>query len=100
MTQQYVKLIALPDTWFKEGTEVWHYDHPRRLTVEEWKEWLSCGFVLACGIRVCEDNPNENGMGCKPGEERLDGESCGCHEFLAEIVDEPGDFSALESGMR
>jgi len=94
--QQYVKLTARPNTWFKAGTEVWHYDAPRRLTLAEWEAWVKDGMVLATGIRVCEDNDNENGMGCKPGDERVDGESCSPDEFDVEIVNEDKDFTALE----
>ena len=88
---KYVKLIAKPDTWFKAGTEVSNYDKNRRLTVEEWKEWGN-SIVLVRGIRICEDNPNENGMGYKAGDERIDGECCGCDEFDIEIVEEDRKF--------
>lgn len=95
--QQYVKLTARPDTWFKAGAEVWHYDAPRRLTLAEWNGWAWTKAVLVRGIRVCEDNDNENGMGCKPGEERVDGEYCSIDEFDLEIVEEDKDFTALEN---
>ena len=42
MTKQiYVKLLAKPNTWFKEGTEVYSYDsnppvNLLRVTKEEW----------------------------------------------------------------
>lgn len=88
---KYVKLIAKPDTWFKEGTEVFHYEYDysdqRRLTLEEWEMWKSSGICLVRGIRVCEDNPNENGMGCKAGDEREDGECCSIDEFDVEILE-------------
>lgn len=85
----YVKLTARPDTWFKAGTEAYHYDAmpTRRMTLQEWEE---CGGFVVCvrGTRVCEDNPNERGMGYQPGDERPDGEACGCSEFDVEIVEE------------
>jgi hypothetical protein len=89
---KYVKLIARPDTWFKTGTEVYDYDYPysdkKRITLEYWDQSLKeCGHVCARGIRVCEDNPNENGMGYKAGDEREDGEYCHLDEFDVEIVD-------------
>ena len=97
--KQYVKLVAKPNTWFKAGTEVWHCEEPRRLTLEEWGRWKepSMAIVLVRGIRVCEDNPNENGMGHKAGDERIDGECCSCEEFDVEIVSEDKDFSELEN---
>ena len=92
---KYVKLIAKPDTWFKEGTEVFDYDveysKKKRVTLEYWNACLGsygAGHICVRGIRVCEDNPNENGMGCKPGEEREDGEWCSCDEFNVEIIEE------------
>lgn len=91
---KYVKLTAKPDTWFKEGAEVFHYDERRRFTLEEWQECLEDGFVSCQGIRVCEDNPNENKF-CKPGDERLDGACCMVNELEVEIVEE--DFYPHES---
>ncbi len=84
----YVRLIARPDTWFKAGTEVYHYDAivGRRLTLAEWEEWSKHGMVLVSGIRVTE-NPASEGGG-QVGEERLDGECCLCDEFDVEIVEE------------
>lgn len=90
MSQQYVKLIAKPDTWFKAGTEVWCYDEPRRLTLEEFNVWDQS--ILVRGIRVCEfDSELE-----KIGEEYIDGESCLLDEFDLEIIDHDFDFSELE----
>jgi len=84
----YVKLVARPDTWFKAGTEVYHYDAEptRRLTLEEWNDWFKHGMVLVSGIRVIE-NPGSEGGG-QIGEERRDGELCSCDEFDVEIVEE------------
>lgn len=88
---KYVKLTAKPNTWFKEGTEVYNYmvdySEQKRITLEEWNQAVREGGICVRGIRVCEDNPNENGMGCKAGEEREDGEWCSCDEFNAEIVE-------------
>lgn len=89
---KYVKLIALPDTWFKAGTEVYQYDcNPPnlcRISLDEWEIAIKEQGVNARGIRVCEDNPNENGLGYKAGDERWDGEWCGTDEFSSEIVEE------------
>lgn len=84
----YVKLTARPDTWFKPGTEVYDYDAEpaRRLTLDEWNEWLKSGIVLVSGTRIIE-NPDSEGGG-QIGEERQDGECCGCDEFDVEIVEE------------
>lgn len=87
----YIKLTAKPNTWFKEGTEVYDYDYPysdkKHITLNYWEAMLKENGWLYCrGIRVCEDNPNENGMGCKAGDEREDGEWCACDEFEMEII--------------
>jgi hypothetical protein len=93
----YVKLIAKPDTWFKEGSEVYAYDcNPpedlRRITYAEWEEmqlgWDPRSFVvLARGIRVVEAGYEEALFG-PPGTERWDGESCGSDEFEVTYVEE------------
>lgn len=90
---KYVKLTARPNTWFKAGTEAYnygfHYSEKKRVTLEYWEQCkIEGGGICVRGIRVCEDNPNENGMGCKPGEEREDGEYCMWDEFDVEIVEE------------
>lgn len=97
---KYVKLTARPDTWYKEGSEVYHEDfcldycYPgKRMTLAFWEDYLKMGKshhedgMWGRGIRVCDDNPNENNMGCKPGEEREDGEWCMIDEFNIEVVD-------------
>jgi hypothetical protein len=89
---KYVKLIAKPNTWFKAGTEAYDYncdlDNPVRVTLADWEQCN--GFVICVrGTRICEDNPNERGMGYQPGDERPDGEACGCDEFEVTIVEEP-----------
>jgi hypothetical protein len=74
----FVKLIAKPDTWFKAGTEVLWEDNKwvdRRPTEQEWEEIVQQGFSVFRGIRVAEDNPNENAR-YTPGEEYEDGEVC------------------------
>ncbi len=84
---KYVKLIARPNTWFKEGTEVFDYDSDyedaKRLTLEEWNKWLESGIICVRGIRVCE-SVNEL---TEVGEEYIDGESCGCREFDVTEID-------------
>lgn len=92
---KYVKLTAKPNTWFKEGEEVYDYDYEfsdkRRITLDYWNKSLGeygGNGIYVRGIRVCEDNLNENGMGYKQGDEREDGEWCSCDEFNVEIVEE------------
>lgn len=86
-----VKLTAKPDTWFKAGTEVFNYDFDyedkKRITLEEWNQAIKDRGICVRGIRVCEDSPNENGMGYKAGDERTDGEWCSIDEFDVEILD-------------
>jgi hypothetical protein len=87
-----VKLVAKPNTWFKEGTEVFHYDFDYseriRLTLADWQIALSEGGINVRGIRVCEEGyEQESCLNCKPGEERIDGEWCMCDEFFVEILD-------------
>ncbi len=89
----YVKLTARPDTWFKAGTEVYHYDEDRRLTFTEWVEaktaWGHEPFVVCVrGTRVVEAGYEEKLFG-PPGTERSDGECCGSDEFDVESVEEP-----------
>ena len=93
LNMKYVKLTAKSDTWFKDGSEVYDYDYPysdrKRITLDYWLECISDGGgICVRGIRVCEDNPNENNMGCKVGEEREDGEYCSCEEFEVEVIHE------------
>ncbi len=90
---KYVKLTAKPDTWFKEGAEVYdydaHYSEKKRVTLDYWNQMVKEGYgICVRGIRVCEDNPNENGNGWVAGEERGDGEYCMLGEFNVEIVEE------------
>jgi len=70
MTKQiYVKLLAKPNTWFKEGTEVYSYDSnpPENLLRVTKEEWEGGDSILTRGICV-ED-----------GE--WDGEFCSKEEF-------------------
>ena len=89
---KYVKLIAKPNTWFKEGCEVYTYDcgpdNPVRMTLVEWEDWNN--FVcLASGIRVCSKEYSYEMSLYEDGEERWDGENCSCSEFEVEIVNDP-----------
>ena len=78
---KYVKLTAKPDTWFKEGTEVYSYDcHPPeqlyRITLEEWE---SC---------VNTEEHHQGVLARGQTEDGWDGEFCFIGEFDVEIVDE------------
>lgn len=91
MTKQFVKFVAKPDTWFKSGEEVLWEDSQykcRRPTVAEFNNIKKDNAAVFVGIRVCEDSPNENGLGYKAGDERMDGEWCPLDEFEISIVDE------------
>ena len=83
-----IRLIAKPDTWFKEGSEVYDYDEfGVRFTLDKYEEWKKSGSILARGIRVCE-NPLSEGTENNPkvlGEEYIDGELCDIDEFEVEI---------------
>ena len=91
---KFVKLTAKPDTWFKEGTEVYSYDcnPPNQLWRVSLDEWESCinfeGINAICvrGLRIPE---LKNELEIFGEGERWDGEFCGCDEFEVEIVDEP-----------
>lgn len=89
---KYAKIVAKPNSWFKEGTEVYDYDanyeNKKRVTWDYWEQCKSEGGICVRGIRVCEDSPNENGMGCKSGEERIDGEYCHWDEFNVTQMEE------------
>lgn len=86
---KYIKLVAKPNTWFKEGTEAYSYDctegDKKRITLEEYEQsWKPCGYILCTGIRVIENPKSEGGV---VGEEHFDGEYCCFDEFDIEIVD-------------
>lgn len=85
------KFISKGD-WFKKGSicEVqdgsclWSKDgEEKEFSFEELKDKERFMGIFE-GVRVCEDNPNEKGLGFKPGDERLDGELCGLEEFEIE----------------
>ena len=81
----YVKLIARPDTWFKEGTEVYGYDSDpergdfTRVTKEEYEE--PYGYFGCRGIHVVTDEIDAKNRNCKLGDEGWDGEWCSKNEF-------------------
>lgn len=89
--KKYVKFIAKPNTWYKEGSEVLIQAFSKienkvygyRMTLDDYNEKLSNNDTseVFWGIRACEDNPNENNMGYKAGDERMDGEWCYFDEF-------------------
>lgn len=90
---KYVKLTAKPDTWFKEGTEVFDYDadysEGKRVTLEHWETCEKGHGICVRGIRVCEGGyENDPPLNCPVGREREDGEYCCCDEFHVEIVEE------------
>jgi len=72
---KYVKLTAKHGHWFKPGTEVYHYDEDRRITLEEYNSWVKSGVILCRGIRTDEDT----------GLEFDDCELCQLDEFWTEL---------------
>jgi len=91
---KYVKLTAKPNTWFKEGTEVYDYNcrPPEQLLRVTLEEWESCvNFNGIRGICVCGFHiPQlENEIDIFGEGGRWDGENCSVDEFEVEIVDEP-----------
>lgn len=92
---KYVKLVARPDTWFKEGTEAYNYDSDEdnkyRLTLDEWNEMSESG----CGCSVRGTWVAKRGFGAVEncgyveGQEYFDGELCSPDEFEVTIVDDP-----------
>ena len=93
---KYVKLTAKPDTWFKEGTEVYNYnckppEQLLRVTLEEWESCVNFTGIKAicvCGLRIPQLEYEINIFGEGEGG-RWDGECCSVDEFEVEIVDEP-----------
>jgi hypothetical protein len=91
---KYVKLTAKPDTWFKEGTEVYDYNchAPEQLQRVSLKEWESCvtfaGMKAIC-VRGLRNTQLDYEIEIFGEGERWDGEFCACDEFEVEIVDEP-----------
>ena len=91
---KFVKLTAKPNTWFKEGTEVYNYDcNPPeqllRVTLEEWES--SVNFNGIKGICVCGFHipQRENEIDILGEGGCWDGEFCSIDEFEVEIVNEP-----------
>ena len=76
-----VKLIAKPDTWFKEGTEVFNCDDTkrRRFTCEELALWRLSGIILCSGTRIKQHDSEQSGYAI--GEEYQDEETCLLEEF-------------------
>ena len=63
-----VKLIAKPNTWFKEGTEVYNHDG-LYFTLDQYEDYKKQGMILVKGTRVCENEEFEY----RPiGEEYID----------------------------
>lgn len=87
--KKYVKLIAKPDTWFKEGTEVYNYystlENIIYVSFEEYKEAKKYGFIDVRGWRISESLESE---AVPDGEEYFDGETCDLDEFEVEIIEE------------
>lgn len=91
---KYVKLIAKPDTWFKEGTEVYDYncnapEELQRVSLEEWESCVNFEGIKAICVRGVRNTQLEYEIEIFGEGERWDGEFCGCDEFEVEIVDEP-----------
>ncbi len=87
---KYVKLTAKPNTWFKEGTEVYSYDcdppdNIQRMTLDEWNECNNF-CCLVRGVRIPHSQHEIEIFGT---DKRWDGENCECSEFDVEIVDDP-----------
>lgn len=91
---KFVKLTAKPDTWFKEGTEVYDYncnapEQLQRVSLEEWQSCVSFEGINAICVRGRRIPELKNELEIFGKEERWDGEFCMCSEFEVEIVDEP-----------
>lgn len=84
----FIKLTARPNTWFKEGTEVFDYDadfnNQQRITADAWSQALIDKGICVRGIRITENSAAEGGQ--TEGIERVDGEWCSIDEFDAEII--------------
>lgn len=91
---KFVKLTAKPDTWFKEGTEVYDYnckppEQLFRVTLEEWESCVNFTGIKAICVRGLRITQLKNEIEIFVEGERWDGELCACDEFDVEIVDEP-----------
>lgn len=74
---RYVRLRAKPDTWYIEGTEVWHedlYKDRKLMTEEQWNECIKDRGIGCVGMAYRDND--------------IDGEWCSCDEFEVEIVEE------------
>lgn len=91
---KYVKLVAKPNTWFKEGTEVYAHDstseNKRRLTVDEWEMMEKVTFGLLKGIWVATKGFGaiEN-CGFIEGKEYFIGDCIHTDELEVTFVDDP-----------
>lgn len=85
---KYVKLTAKPNTWFKEGTEVYDYDcredNKKRITLKDYEKWAEYGSILCRGTRIVENSSE----GLAIGDEHFDGENCLIEEFDVEIIEQ------------
>lgn len=81
----YVKLVAKPNTWFKEGTDVWDEDTGLRFTKEEFDEWVKSDMIVARGSRICQSESELFEI----GTEYTDSELCEIDEFTAILTDIP-----------
>jgi hypothetical protein len=81
----YVKLVAKPNTWFKEGTDVWDEDTGFRFTKEKLNEWAKSDIIVARGSRICESETELQEIGV----EYTDSELCEIDEFTVILTDIP-----------
>ena len=77
-----VKLIAKPNTWYKDGTQVLNYDG-EEFDYYEYLDAELTGGILCRGLRVCESKNELHEI----GEEYIDGEYCLLTEFNIEVID-------------
>lgn len=99
---KYVKLIAKPNTWYKEGTEVFYEVSPfqtpnvpvKRLTKEEFEkrsnEW-DAGVMV--GLHTPDADYEIELFGT---DDRIDGELCQLNEFEVVETDEYLEFHNRE----
>ena len=99
---KYVKLIAKPDTWYKEGTEVFYdvspFQNPnvpvKRLTKEEFEkrsnEW-DAGVMV--GLHTPDADYEIKLFGT---DDRIDGELCQLNEFDIIETEEYLEFQTRE----
>lgn len=92
---KYVKFIARPNVWYKEGTEAFiDNNYPNqyafhRFTVEEFEAYKNLHEGWGNGLFVGLRSYNE-------GYERIDGELCFLEEFDIIETDEPLSFATEE----